>query len=232
MFRFVHACVVNVIHAKALPCSFLYIKDWINVKSESYICIGRNVSKLTNLEKWLPQIYTRPGYTPPPKFPYWKTNTSNILDGWMEQKLGPNPCRRKGRSTLWNDRKYNKCCQLTFDFLNDPLVSSSWFGRYMCKKINSRLASKFSKQKLPSVKTVHFLLVFDFHLGAVRINTRAPAYILKARILTPTILQKKLNFLQICPKMPQNGPKMAEMTQSGPNMTQHGPKWFRKLFRF
>ena len=58
----------------------------------------------------------------------------------------------------------------------------------MCKKINSRLASKFSKQKLPSVKTVHFLLVFDFHLGAVRINTRAPAYILKARILTPTIL--------------------------------------------
>ena len=37
----------------------------------------------------------------------------------------------------------------------------------MCKKINSRLASKFSKQKLPSVKTVHFLLVFDFHSGAV-----------------------------------------------------------------
>ena len=145
MFRFVHACVVNVIHAKALPCSFLYIKDWINVKSESYICIGRNVSKLTNLEKWLPQIYTRPGYTPPPKFPYWKTNTSNILDGWMEQKLGPNPCRRKGRSTLyhsalpplfierkcclpdlrslWNDRKYDKCCQLTFDFLNERTIS-------------------------------------------------------------------------------------------------------------
>ena len=32
-------------------------------------------------------------------------------------------------------------------------------------------------------------------------------YILKARILTPTIPQKNLNFPQICPKMPQNGPK-------------------------
>ena len=32
-------------------------------------------------------------------------------------------------------------------------------------------------------------------------------YILKARILTPTIPQKNLNFPQICPKMPQNGKK-------------------------
>ena len=33
---------------------------------------------------------------------------------------------------------------------------------------------------------------------------------------------KKLNFPQICPKMPQNGPKMAK---KWPNMTQNGPKW-------
>ena len=35
------ACVVNVIHAKALPGSVLYIEDWIKVKSESkYIYPG------------------------------------------------------------------------------------------------------------------------------------------------------------------------------------------------
>ena len=100
-------------------------------------------------------------------------------------------------------------------------LEQNW--RYMCqKKVRVVLLSKFSKQKLPSVKTVHFLLVFDFHLGAVRINTRAPAYILKARILTPTILQKKLNFLQICPKMPQNGPKMA---QNDPKWPKNYPTW-------
>ena len=56
--------------------------------------------------------------TPPPKSPYWKTNTSNIFNGqywWMEQKLGPNPCRRKGRSTLYHSAlpplfMERKCC--------------------------------------------------------------------------------------------------------------------------
>ena len=38
---------------------------------------------------------------------------------------------------------------------------------YVPKKVRVVLLSKFSKQKLPSVKTVHFLLVFDFHSGAV-----------------------------------------------------------------
>ena len=46
-------------------------------------------------------------------------------------------------------------------------------------------------------------------------------YILKAISAAPTEPQKYLNFLQICPKMPRNGPKI---TQSGPNMTQNGPK--------
>ena len=57
------------------------------------------------------------------------------------------------------------------------------------------------------------------------------AYILKARILTPTIPQKNLNFPQICPKMPQNGPKMAKndpkwpkAAQMWPNMAPNGPK--------
>ena len=70
-------------------------------------------------------------------------------------------------------------------------------------------------------------------------------YILKARIVTPTIPQTNLNFPQICPKMQQNGPKMAKndpkwpkvaqiwpkmalewpkMIQNGPKITQNGPK--------
>ena len=36
--KFVHACVVNVIHAKVLPGSVLYIKHWIKVIS-NYECI-------------------------------------------------------------------------------------------------------------------------------------------------------------------------------------------------
>ena len=46
------------------------------------------------------------------------------------------------------------------------------------------------------------------------------AYILKARILTPTIPQKNLNFPQICPKMPQNGPKMAKNDPKWPKVAQ------------
>ena len=48
------------------------------------------------------------------------------------------------------------------------------------------------------------------------------AYILKARIVTPTIPRKNLNFPQICPKMPQNCPKM---TQNGPKWPKFDPKW-------
>ena len=81
------------------------------------------------------------------------------------------------------------------------------------------------------------------------LNTKRPclqAYILKASIGTPTILQKNWpfrKFVQKCHKMAQKWPKMA---QSGPNMTQNGPKrpqnyphfffWLKrrlsKLFRF
>ena len=68
--------------------------------------------------------------TPPPKSPYWKTNISNIFNGqyWgMEQKLGPNPCRRKGRSTLYQSAlpplfMERKCC------LHD--LRSLWKGKW------------------------------------------------------------------------------------------------------
>ena len=77
------------------------------------------------------------------------------------------------------------------------------------------------------------------------------AYILKSSTAAPTEPQKKLNFLQICPKMPRNGPKMAKndpkwpkvaqiwpqmtqngprMIQNGPKMTQNGPKMIHALF--
>ena len=52
--KFVHACVVNVIHAKALPGSVLYFEDWIQAKSESNINIGaQDCSKSEQFEKWL-----------------------------------------------------------------------------------------------------------------------------------------------------------------------------------
>ena len=75
-----------------------------------------------------PKKSTNP--TPPPKSPYWKTNISNIFNGqyWgMEQKLGPNPCRRKGRSTLYQSAlpplfMERKCC------LHD--LRSLWKGKW------------------------------------------------------------------------------------------------------
>ena len=48
------------------------------------------------------------------------------------------------------------------------------------------------------------------------------AYILKASLVTPTIPQKKLNFSQSCPKMPQKGPKMAK---NDPKWPKYDPKW-------
>ena len=71
------------------------------------------------------------------------------------------------------------------------------------------------------------------------IITTVETYILKASLAIPTIPQKKLNFLQICPKMPQNGPKITQngpkwpkydskwpkMTRNGPKMTKNDPKW-------
>ena len=80
--------------------------------------------------------------------------------------------------------------------------------------LHTRVCLSFTSHKSAFIfhLTQECAFIFDF----------TQAYILKAKILTPTIPQKNLNFPQICPKMPKNGPKM---TQSGPNMTQNGPKW-------
>ena len=51
------------------------------------------------------------------------------------------------------------------------------------------------------------------------------SYILKARILTPTIPQFFFNFPQICPKMPQNGPKITQSGPKWPKMAQNWSKW-------
>ena len=67
------------------------------------------------------------------------------------------------------------------------------------------------------------LLHFDAVFNTVYSGS-AYSHILKARILTPTIPQKNLNFPQICPKKPQNGQKLPKMVQSGPNMTPNGQK--------
>ena len=51
-------------------------------------------------------------------------------------------------------------------------------------------------------------------------NCQDKAYILKARIWTPTIPQKKLNFPQIFPNMPRNGPKIAKNDPKCPKVAQ------------
>ena len=49
--KFVHACIVNVIHAKVLPGSILYIEHWMKVKV-NYECISRkHCSKFEKFEK-------------------------------------------------------------------------------------------------------------------------------------------------------------------------------------
>ena len=51
------------------------------------------------------------------------------------------------------------------------------------------------------------------------------AYFLKARIWTPTIPQKNLNFPQICPKCHKIAQKWPKMTQNGPKWPKYDPKW-------
>ena len=63
------------------------------------------------------------------------------------------------------------------------------------------------------------LLHFDAVFNTVYSGS-AYSYILKVRILTPTIPQKNLNFPQICQKMPQNGPKMAQNDPKWPKVAQ------------
>ena len=56
-------------------------------------------------------------------------------------------------------------------------------------------------------------------------SPRPLAYILKASSVAPTEPRKKLNFPQICPKMPRNVPKMAKNDPKWPKNGQKWPKW-------
>ena len=67
--------------------------------------------------------------------------------------------------------------------------------------------------KESSLNYIFCKFLFVAILKFVQIPTTLCPYILKASPTTPTDPQKKLNFPQICPKMPRNGPKM---TQNGP----------------
>ena len=77
------------------------------------------------------------------------------------------------------------------------------------------------------VQKGHFLssLLMTFLTFVLSYPIKLRAYILKARIWTPTIPQKNLNFPQICPKMPQNGPKMAKNDPKCPKWPKYDPKW-------
>ena len=75
------------------------------------------------------------------------------------------------------------------------------------------------------ISTIIGVNLIHFNMHKINLQLTSWSYILKASLATPTIPQKKLNFPQICTKMPQNGPKMAKDDPKWPKMTKKYQKW-------
>ena len=75
-----------------------------------------------------------------------------------------------------------------------------------CQSRKENIAGKFPIKALIGTQINMDIL---FHTFYVLLKIKR-AYILKASPMTPTGPQKNLNFPQICPNMPRNGPKMAK----------------------